>query len=447
MASPLLIQIKRSNVTATPATLQEGELAYSYNSNTLYIGPVGGGAAVIPIGGSGAFATLNSPTFTGDPTAPTPPGADDDTSIATTEWVRDLSLCDLTGTITCNIDMNNNLIQNLADPVADTDAANKRYVDNRVQGLDSKESVRMKNTDATSINISSPGSTASNFDDVTPTTGDRVLLTNQTPATDNGIWIWNGAAVAMTRAVDADSDAEVTANLYTFVEEGTNYGDTGWTLTTDDPITVGSTNLAFTQFNGTGSINAGDGLTSSGNTINVVTADATRIVVNANDIDLAQITPDPAGTYIGFTIDSYGRTTAVTTPTTLAGYGITDAQPLDADLTSIAALTGTGILVRTGAGTFATRSVVGVTNRTTVTDGAGITGDITVDIASTYVGQTSITTLGTVSTGTWNGDIVGLAYGGTNADLSGGGINDCLIKMNAGGTALEGTSAIDGGTF
>lgn len=446
MATPLKIQIKRSTVTAVPPnTLDIGELAYTYLNDILYIGndtPLG---APIPIGGDGHYATLGgNPIFTGLPQiSGTIPPTEDSDVIATTEWVRDLSLSDFLAP-TGDISWANFKITNLADPTDPQDAATKNYVDMAVQGLDTKESVRIKST--ANINLAAPGAVTTDFDDVTPVIGDRILLTEQTTTSENGIYIYNGAGVPLTRAPDADSDAEVTAGQYMFVEEGTTAGDTGWLLITDDPITLDTTGLTYTQFNGVGTIIAGAGLSFSGNNLNVGTADPTRIVVNANDIDLAT-TGVAANTYIGFTIDAYGRVTSVTTPTTLAGYGITDAQPIDADLTAIAALTGTGILVRTGSNTYDTRDVIGTANRVEVTNGNGVAGDIQVDIASTYAGQTSITTLGTISTGTWQGDVVDLAYGGTNADLSGGGINDCLIKMNAGGTALEGTSLIDGGTF
>jgi hypothetical protein len=446
MAATVKIQIKRSTVTSVPPnTLDIGELAYTYLNDVLYIGndtPLG---APIPIGGDGHYATLGgNPIFTGLPeVAGTIPAADDSNKIATTEWVRDLSLSDFLAP-TGDINWNNFKITNLADPTNPQDAATKNYVDMMIQGLDTKESVRMKTT--ANINISSPGSTPSNFDGVTPNIGDRILVTDQIITTQNGIYVYNGAATPMTRAADADSNAEVTAGQYMFVEEGTVAGDTGWLLITNDPITLGTTALIYTQFNGVGSIIAGAGVEYTGNVLNVGTASVNRIVINANNIDLAT-TGVSANTYIGFAVDAYGRITSVTTPTTLTGYGITDAQPLDADLTAIAALTGTGILVRTGSNTFDTRDVIGTSNRVTVTNGNGVAGDIQVDIASTYVGQTSITTLGTISTGTWQGNTIGLAYGGTNADLSGGTINDCLIKMNAGGTAFEGTSLIDGGTF
>lgn len=446
MASNIKIQIKRSTVTSVPPnTLDIGELAYTYLNDVLYIGNDTAGQAPIPIGGDGRYATLSgNPIFTGLPeVAGTIPPADNSDKIATTEWVRDLSLSDFLSP-TADINWNNFKITNLADPTSPQDAATKNYVDMAIQGLDTKNSVRVKST--ANINLASPGNTTSDFDTVTPQLGDRILLTNQTDASQNGIYIYNGPTSALTRSPDADSDAEVTAGQYMFVEEGATCGDTGWLLITDDPIVLDTTDLVYTQFNGVGSVSDGAGLSFAGNTLNVGTADPNRIVVNADNIDLAT-TGVAANTYIGFTVDSYGRVTSVTTPTTLAGYGITDAQPVDADLTAIAALTGTGIVVRTGFNTYDTRDVIGTNNRVTVSNGSGAAGDIQVDISPSYVGQSSITTLGTVTTGTWNADTVSLAYGGTNADLSGGSINSCLIRMNSGGTALEGTSQIDGGTF
>ena len=91
----------------------------------------------------------------------------------------------------------------------------------------------------------------------------------------------------MTRATDADADAEVTAGLFTFVEEGTTNADNGYVLTTNDSITVGSTSLTFTQFSGAGQIVAGDALTKSGNTLNVAvgnTIQATSDVLNIKGV-------------------------------------------------------------------------------------------------------------------------------------------------------------------
>jgi len=439
------IQIKRSSATASPSTILDiGELAYSYLGSTLYIGGVGGvGASPIPIGGSGTFATINSPIFTGDPQVPTPAGNDNDTSIANTAWVKGLSLSNFL-TPTGNINWGNNKLTNLATPTAATDAANKGYVDGLVQGLDSKESVRMKTT--ANIVVAAPGNTAANFDGVVPVLGDRILLTNQTVPSENGIYVYDTNTTPLIRSSDATTSAQVTAGQYMFVEEGTIAGDSGWILITNNPIVLETTALTYTQFNGVGAIVDGGGLAYTGNVLNIGTASSSRIVVNANNIDLAS-TGVSANTYIGFTIDVYGRVTAVATPTTLAGYGITDAQGLDSDLTAISALTTTGLLSRTGTGTFSTRTLTGTTDRVTVTNGDGVAGAPTIDIAATYVGQTSITTLGTIATGTWQGTIVGAQYGGTGSDLTGIGSADYLIKTNATGTALITTNFIDGGTF
>ena len=76
---------------------------------------------------------------------------------------------------------------------------------------------------------------------------------------------------------DFDSTSEITSGAFTFIETGTANSDSGWVLTTDGAVTVGSTALAFSQFSGAGSITAGTGLTKTGDTLSVdVTTIATR---------------------------------------------------------------------------------------------------------------------------------------------------------------------------
>lgn len=82
-------------------------------------------------------------------------------------------------------------------------------------------------------------------------------------------------------------------------------------------------------------------------------------------------------------------------------------------LDNITGFSGTGLLTRTGAGLYAFRTNTGTANRITVTNGDGIAGNPTFDIAATYVGQTSITTLGTITTGVWNGTTITAGFGGT----------------------------------
>lgn len=217
---------------------------------------------------------------------------------------------------TASVNLNSQKITNLAEPTSATDAATKGYVDNAVVGIDWKPSVRA----ATTGNITLSGEQT--VDGVELVAGNRVLVKNQSTGSENGVYVVS--ATGWSRSSDADTSAEFTSAFAVFVEEGTTNADSGWVLTTDGAITLGTTAIAFTQFTGLGQVVAGDGLTKNGNTINVV-GTANRITANADSID----------------------------------------------------------------------------------------------IASTYVGQTSITTLGTVTTGTWNGTTIAVANGGTGATSAG----------------------------
>lgn len=131
-------------------------------------------------------------------------------------------------------------ITGLADPTSAQDGATKAYVDATATGLDFKQSVRA----ATTANITL--SAAQTIDGVSVIAGDRVLVKDQSSGSANGIYV--AAAGAWSRATDADSSAEVTAGMYTWVEEGTANGDSGWVLTNNNPITLGTTALVFAQF-------------------------------------------------------------------------------------------------------------------------------------------------------------------------------------------------------
>tara|TARA_R110001592_G_scaffold121512_4_gene327196 strand:- start:918 stop:2612 length:1695 start_codon:yes stop_codon:yes gene_type:complete len=170
-----------------------------------------------------------------------------------------------------------------------TSLVSKEYVDAVKTGLDFKDSVRVASTG--NLTISGPGAT---IDGISLSSGDRVLLKNQTTASQNGIYSWNGAASAMTRTTDADTNAEVTSGMYVFVETGTANSDTGFVLTTDGSITVGSTSLSFTQFSGAGQIVAGDAMSKSGNTLNV-NDDNITLEVNSDALRLKGITATAVG--------------------------------------------------------------------------------------------------------------------------------------------------------
>lgn len=227
-------------------------------------------------------------------------------------------------------------------PTNGTDAANKTYVDNAVAGLSWKESVHLLATSNVPLTGNTNTVTIDSHATLTSAnSGYRLLLTGQTTAADKGIYDYtdNGTTYTLTRSTDADAYAELNGAT-TFVLEGTLYGSTSWVQS--NYALSSFSGQTWVQFNGAQAYNAGNGLTASGNTFNVV----------------------------------------------------------------------------------------GTTDRISVSTDA-------VDIASTYVGQTSITTLGTIGTGTWNATTIGTTKGGTG-----------LTSFTSGGAVYAtSTSALTTGTL
>ena len=215
----------------------------------------------------------------------------------------------------------------------------KTYVDNTRSGLEVKDSVKVATTaDVSSwtyangssgvgATLTASGNGVVAIDGVNLALNDRVLVKDQNPATENGIYYVStagavGATLVLTRTTDADTASELSSGVFFFVEQGSANADNGYVMTQDTAITFGSTTVDFSQFSGAGQITAGNGLAKSSNTLSVNT--------------------------------------------------------------------GTGITITSD--------------------------NVVIDTA--WAGQTAITTLGTIGTGTWRGTRIEPAYGGTSIDTS-----------------------------
>ncbi len=179
---------------------------------------------------------------------------------------------------TSAVDFNSQRITGVSDPTGAQDAATKSYVDAVKTGLDVKDSVKV----ATTANITLSGTQT--IDGVSVSADERVLVKSQSDASENGIY--DCKAGAWARSSDFDSNTEVTSGAFTFVEQGTVNADAGFVLTTDGSITVGTTDLAFTQFSGAGSVSAGDGLSKSGNTLSADLKANSGLVISGGEIAL-----------------------------------------------------------------------------------------------------------------------------------------------------------------
>lgn len=231
-------------------------------------------------------------------------------------------------------------------PTSDSHAATKAYVDYHATGIVWHDACRLAtaavlpgtpNYDNGTSGVGATLTATSNarliVDGTNATNGDRILVKDQADAKQNGVYVVTAqgsvsAAYVLTRATDFDASPPFedlgTTGDAVYVGAGAFNISQGFLITSTGSGTagahvIGTDEITFSQFTGTAAFSAGTGVVISGNTINVQSANSGRIVVNADDIDLATVTrTDGSGTagknfVQSITTDAYGRVTGATT--------------------------------------------------------------------------------------------------------------------------------------
>ena len=323
--------------------------------------------------------------------------------------VRTSKVTDLTAP-TGSFSMNSQKITNLGTPTTDYDAATKAYVDAAVNNINVHESVVAATT--ANVNLTNAVDNGKTLDGVTLSTGNRILVKNQSTASANGIYIVasNGAP---TRATDYDAAGEVSAGDFIFVKGGTVNANTGW-IQTADVTTVGTDSLTFTQFSGAGTYTANNGLTLSGTAFSIntaITADLTTAQTLTNKTLTSPILTTPAlGT------PASGVMTNVTgLPLTT---GVTGTLPVANGGTGVTTSTGSGNNVLSTSPTLVT-PVLGTPTSVTLTNATGLPISTGISGLGTGVATALAVNVGSSGAAVINGGALGTPSSGTLTNATG----------------------------
>jgi hypothetical protein len=352
----------------------------------------------------------------------------------------------LTPTGTGTVNVGNFIISNVATPVADYDAATKKYVDDVAQGLNIHDAALAATTNTLATltggtitynngtagvgaTLTLSGSPTKNFTaantfdgNVTAVTTSRILVKNEANAAHNGVYVVTSSTV-LTRASDYNTVPEVEAGDFIFVQDGTTYNDSGWVQTTS-VTTIGTDPIVFTQFSGAGTYTAGTGLSLNGTEFNIANTTVTAGAYGNGDYNAT------------FTVNSQGQLTAA------ANVAIT-ANAANLTGTTLASTIVTSSL--TSVGTLGSLAVTANVTAGNVYANSGTIGASLLTGALTTAAQPNITSVGTLAN---------LTVGGTsnlgpvgNVTITGGSSGQVLSTNGSGGLSFItiGTAGVSNG--